>query len=62
MKINNERGLQNISLNHSADIGLKYFVKIYRECTRNPYSFLTINTTVPASDHLRFGKNLLMPL
>ena len=62
MKINKERGFQNISLNHSAGSGLKYFVKIYRECARNPYSFLTIDTTVPASDPLRFGKNLLMPL
>ena len=62
MKINNKRGLQNIALNHSADIGHKYFVKIYRECTRNPNSFLTIDTTLPVSDPLRFGKKFLMPL
>ena len=54
MKINNKRGLQNIALNHSADIGHKYFVKIYRECTRNPNSFLTVDTTLPVSDPLRF--------
>ena len=46
-------------LNHSADIGYKDFVKIYRECTKKPYSFLTIDTTLPVSDPLRFRKNLL---
>ena len=33
-------------------------MKIYRECTKEPYSFLTIDTTLPASDPLRFRKNL----
>ena len=42
MKINNKRELQNIALNHSADIDYKDFVNTYRECTRNPYTFLTI--------------------
>ena len=47
MKINNRRKLQNIAINHTADIDYKYFMKIYRECTKEP--FLTIDTTVPAS-------------
>ena len=34
-------------------------MKVYRECTREPYSFLTIDTTLPASNYLRFRKNLL---
>ena len=59
MKINNKRELQNIAINHSADIDYKDFMKIYRECTKEPYSFLTIDTTLPASDPLRFRKNLL---
>ena len=59
MKINNRKELQNISINHSADIDYKKFVNIYRECTRKPYSFLTIDTTLPASDFLRFRKKLL---
>ena len=59
MKINNRKELQNIAINHSADIDYKDFVKIYRECTKKPYSFLTIDTTSPASDPLRFRKNLL---
>ena len=33
MKINNKRELQNIGINHSADIDYNDFVKIYRECT-----------------------------
>ena len=60
MKINNRKELQNISINHSADIDYKNFVNIYRECTRKPYSFLTIDTTLLASDPLRFWKNLLL--
>ena len=60
MKINNRKELQNIAINHSGDIDYKKFVRIYRECTRNPYSFLTIDTTLPASDPLRFRKNLLL--
>ena len=60
MKINNKRELQNIAINHSADIDYNDFVKIYRECTRKPYSFLTIDTTLPASDPLRFEKNYFL--
>ena len=54
MKINNRNGLQNV-----ADIDYNDFVRIYRECTRKPNSFLTIDTTLPASDPLRFRENLL---
>ena len=58
MKINNKSELQNIVINHSADIDHKDFMKIYRECTKKTYSFLTIDTTLLASDLLRFRKNL----
>ena len=58
MKVNNKRELQNIAINHSADIDYKDFMKIYRECTKEPFNFLTIDTTLPASDPLRFRKNL----
>ena len=50
MKIINKRELQNIAINHSADIGYQDFIKIYRECTKEPYNFLTIDTKLPASD------------
>ena len=35
-------------------------MKIYRECTKEPYSFLTIDTTLLASDPLRFRKNVFL--
>ena len=60
MKINDRKELQNIGINHSTDTDYKDFVKIYRECTTKPYSFLTINTTLAASDSLKFRKNLLL--
>ena len=58
MKINNRKELQNIGTNYLADIDYKDFVKIYREYTRNPYSILTIDTTLPSSDPLRLRTNL----
>ena len=62
VKIKNKRELKNTARIHSADIDYKDFVKIYRECTKEPFSFLTIDITLPASDSLRFRKNLLIPL
>ena len=58
MNINNKRELQNIAINHSADIDYKNFLKVYRECTKEPYNFLTIDTTLPSSNPLRCWKNL----
>ena len=61
MKINNKRELQNIADTHSTNIDYQDFIKIYRECTKQPYNFLTIDTTSPDSDPLRFRKNLFDP-
>ena len=44
-KLNNRRELQNIVIDHSADINYKDFIKIYRICTKEPFNFLTIDTT-----------------
>ena len=44
-KFNNKRELQNVAINHSADIDYKDFIKIYRVCTRESFNFLTIDTT-----------------
>ena len=57
MKIHKKKNLQNIAINHSADVDYKDFMKTYRKYTKEPYSFLTIDTTLPASDPLRFRKN-----
>ena len=59
LKINNRKELQNIAINHSTDIDYKDFMKIYRECTKRPFDFLTIDTTLSASNPLRFRKNLI---
>ena len=58
MKIINKRELQNIAINSSADIDYKDFMKIYRECTKEPYNFLTIYTTLPSSNPWRFRKHV----
>ena len=62
MKINNKRELQNIAINHSADIDYKDFMKIYRECTKDRFNFLTTDTTLQANNPLRFRKNLFHTL
>ena len=38
-EINNNKELQKIAINDSADIDYKYFVNIYRECTKNRILF-----------------------
>ena len=58
MKINNKRELQNIAINHSVDIDYQDFIKIYRECTKEPSNVLAIDAKLPTSDPLRFRKNL----
>ena len=58
MKINSRKELQNIATNHSPDIDYKDFITIYRECTKEPHNFFTIDTTLPSSNSLRFIKNL----
>ena len=47
IKIPNKRELQQIALNHSSDIGFTDFIRIYKKCTAEPYSFLVIDTTLP---------------
>ena len=47
LKIPNTIEIQQIALNHSSDIDFKDFMKIYRKCTTEPYSFLVIDTTLP---------------
>ena len=59
-KLNNMRELQKITINHSADIDYKDFVKIYRDCTKEPFTVLTIDTTQPVDK--RFKNNFNDPL
>ena len=62
MEINSKTDIQNIATNHSGDIDYKGFVNIYREYAKEPYSFLTIDTTLLASNPLGFRKKVLVPL
>ena len=59
IKITNKKELQQIALNDSWDIDLKDFIKIYKKCTAEPYSFLVNDTTLPSDNPLRFSKNIL---
>ena len=59
MKIPNRRELQQIALNHSSDIDFKNFIKIYKKCTGEPYSFSVYDITLPSDDPLKFRNNLL---
>ena len=45
-----------MSVNHLAYIAYKDFMKIYRECTNEPFSLLTIDTTSLANNPLRLRK------
>ena len=59
MKIPNKGKLQQIALHHSSDIDFKDFIRIYKNCTAEPYSFLVNDTTLLSDDPLRFRKILL---
>ena len=56
MKITSKRELQNIEINHSTDTDYKDFIKMDRECTKEPYNSLTIDITLPLTNPLRFLK------
>ena len=58
-RIPNKAELQQIALNHLSDLDFKDFIKIYKNCTAEPYSFLVNDTTLPSDDKLRFRNNLL---
>ena len=61
-KIKNQRELRNIAINHSADINWKDLIKIFREYTKKPYSFLIIKMTLPVSDLLAKACFLLIKM
>ena len=59
MKIPNKRELQQIALNHSSDIDFKDFMNVHKKYTKEPYSFLVNDTTLPSDNPLRLRKSLL---
>ena len=54
MKVSNKREIQQISLNYYSDIKFKDLIRIYKNFTAEPYSFLVNDTTLPADNPLRF--------
>ena len=59
MKIPKKRELQQIASNHSSDIDFKDFIKLVKDYTKEPYSFLVNDTTLLLDKPLRFRKKLL---
>ena len=45
MKVLNKREIQQIALNYSSGVNFKVFIKIYKNCTSEPYSFLVNEIT-----------------
>ena len=58
MKISNKRELQQIASNRLSDIDFKDFMKLYKDYTKQPFSFLMNDTTLSSNNPLRFRKNL----
>ena len=52
MKIPNKRELQQIASNHSSEIDFKDFMKLYKDYTKDPYSFLVNNTALSSDNPL----------
>ena len=59
MKVSNKGELQQIASNHLSDSDLKDFIKLYKDYTKEPYSFLVNDTTLSSDNPIRFRKNLL---
>ena len=49
MKIANERGLQQIASNNSSNTVLKELMKLYKNHTKKPYSFLVNETSLQST-------------
>ena len=60
MKIGNKKELKRIAEEKSGHLDYKDFLKIYNYCTREPYSFMLIDTRPTAS--IIFKKNFDQPI
>ena len=59
IKIPNKRELQQLPSNDSSDIDFKDFMKLYKEYTKEPFSFLVTDTTLSSDNPLWLRKNLV---
>ena len=60
MKIGNKKGLKSIAEENSGHSDFKDFLKIYNYCTKDPYSFMMVDTRPTA--RVTFKKNFDEPL
>ena len=60
VKISSKSELQQIASNHSSDIYFKDFLKLYKDYTRKPYSFLVNDITLSSDNPLRLGETYYM--
>ena len=60
MRIGNKKELKRIAEEKSGHLDYKYFFKMYNYCTKDPYSFMTINTRPTAT--IQFKKNFDEPI
>ena len=58
-KIPDKRELQQLASIHLSDTDFKDFMKLYKDYTKEPYSFLANDMTLSSDNPLRFRKNLL---
>ena len=54
MKIPNKRELQQIASNHSTEIDLNDFIKLFKDYTKEQYSSLVNDLTLPSDNSLQF--------
>ena len=59
IKIRNKRELKQIASNHFSDTEFKDFLKLYKNYTKEPFSFFVNDTNLPSENPLRFKKKLL---
>ena len=53
-----KRELQQIASNHLCDIDLKVYMELYKDSTKEPYSFLVNDTSLSSDNPLQFKKIL----
>ena len=60
IKIDNKKELKSIAEENSGHLDFKEFLKIYDYCTKEPYSFMMVDTRPTA--HITFRKNFDEPI
>ena len=60
MKIGNKKELKSIAEENSGHLDFKEFLKIYNHCTRDPYSFMMVDTrpTAPVTFKKNFDESI----